>query len=200
MVEDWLYDFFGCDVDVNQSDIFLATQAAQWGADQELESVKEEIINQKWFADPTNRICQLYNSRRPPRLSDRALSELAAAVAGGNITPERGEIIKDAIVKLQSKVSDLEALQLKTTQYDSPHVATDKQILEIWHSYNTVDAGLRHVYNLGRSHSSVQVDDSFNVASDSGLKRIWNKYSGDIIDPLREIYDFGRNVGMNPLR
>jgi len=71
-----------------------------------------------------------------------------------------------------------------------PPVATDKEILKVWHKSNTVSRGLRDVYNLGRGEKT-----KIAAASDSQLHRIWIKYSGDIIDPLREIYDLGRCHG-----
>ena len=40
LVQQWLGDFFGCVVsgELSHSERFLATRAAQWGADQELEA------------------------------------------------------------------------------------------------------------------------------------------------------------------
>ena len=54
----------------------LATAAAQWGADQELEACCEYI--RQWFADPQYRIAELRNARRPkpPSLKESALNAL----------------------------------------------------------------------------------------------------------------------------
>ena len=54
---------------------FIATQAAQWGADQELEACKQLMHDQDWFMSPTLRMSQLHNARRPkpPSLAKRAL-------------------------------------------------------------------------------------------------------------------------------
>ena len=56
----------------------VAAKAAQWGADQELEAVEEEIIAQGWFANSVHRRAQLRAARRPkpPRLKEQALAAL----------------------------------------------------------------------------------------------------------------------------
>jgi hypothetical protein len=62
----------------------FATQAAQYGADQELEAIQKEIITQAWFADPGHRLAQLRAARRPkpPSLKERALQAWAAVETG----------------------------------------------------------------------------------------------------------------------
>jgi hypothetical protein len=59
-------------------ELFIAHQAAQWGADHELEAVEEEIITQGWFANSTHRRAQLRAARRPksPSLKEQALLQL----------------------------------------------------------------------------------------------------------------------------
>jgi hypothetical protein len=56
----------------------LCTKAAQWGADQELLAVEEEIIAQGWFANSVHRRAQLRAARRPkpPSLKEQALEAL----------------------------------------------------------------------------------------------------------------------------
>jgi hypothetical protein len=58
--------------------VYIATKAAQWGADQELLAVEEEIIAQGWFANSVHRRAQLRNARRPkpPSLKEQALETL----------------------------------------------------------------------------------------------------------------------------
>jgi hypothetical protein len=58
--------------------VYLATQAAQWGADQELEACKQYMHDQDWFMSPTLRMSQLHNARRPkpPSLKEQALEAL----------------------------------------------------------------------------------------------------------------------------
>ena len=79
----------------NLDAIQLAYQA---GADQELEACCE------WLQDPELNVdtYKLRAARRPKPISlkKQALSEVAAAVAGGNITPERGATIRLALEAL----------------------------------------------------------------------------------------------------
>ena len=81
----------------------LATQAAQWGADQELEACINYFheYDTSW-GENSELITGLRTARRPqpPSLKEQALAEVAGAVAGGNITPERGAIIRKALESL----------------------------------------------------------------------------------------------------
>ncbi len=81
----------------------IITIAAQWGADQELEACCD------WFQDFytletwMERDLKAFRAARrpkPPSLKKQALSEVVAAVAGGNITPERGATIRLALEAL----------------------------------------------------------------------------------------------------
>jgi hypothetical protein len=64
--------------DLEQFWRYIATQAAQWGADQELEACKQYMHDQDWFMSPTLRMAQLHNARRPkpPSLKEQALNDL----------------------------------------------------------------------------------------------------------------------------
>jgi hypothetical protein len=79
---------------------FVAIEAARWGADQELEACVEWVGSMfhgyKTWDD------ELRAARRPklPSLKERALSEIADAVAEGNMTPERGATIRLALEAL----------------------------------------------------------------------------------------------------
>jgi hypothetical protein len=78
-------------------------EAARWGADQELEACCEWF--REFYKTESWGKCDLEHFRaarrpKPPSLKERALSETAAAVAGGNITPERGAIIRLALEEL----------------------------------------------------------------------------------------------------
>ena len=83
---------------------YVGRNAAQWGADQELEACEKWLEDQLCMPKPARDdvISKLRAARRPkpPSLKERALSETAAAVAGGNITPERGAIIRLALKAL----------------------------------------------------------------------------------------------------
>lgn len=86
----------------------LLTAAYQAGADHELEACLDEIykgVGLRIIDHGSHRelLCSdLRAARRPkpPSLKAQALSEVAAAVAGGNITPERGAKIRLALEKL----------------------------------------------------------------------------------------------------
>jgi hypothetical protein len=76
LVRQWLGNFFGCTVtgELSGSECYLATQAAHWGADQELEACCEWLINNqnpRWAA-------ALQKARRPkpPSRKQRALDAL----------------------------------------------------------------------------------------------------------------------------
>ena len=80
---------------------YVSEKAAQWGADQELEACCEWLEkNQgpnRWEIPASLRAAR---RPKPPSLKKQALSEVAAAVAGGNITPERGDTIRLALEQL----------------------------------------------------------------------------------------------------
>jgi hypothetical protein len=67
LVQKWLGDFFGCTPDPELSDAerFLATRAAQYGADQELEACCEWVKGRDWTWTPAD----LRAARRPKPLS-----------------------------------------------------------------------------------------------------------------------------------
>jgi hypothetical protein len=76
LVQQWLGNHFGTTVSGEVSDVELAiaTQAAQWGADQELEASLEWLVR-KGYLDARR---SLPNARRPkpPSLKEQALKEL----------------------------------------------------------------------------------------------------------------------------
>jgi len=80
----------------------IATRAAQWGADQELRACCDAIylLEDRPLSGGTAE--WLRTTRRPKPLSqkEQALSEVAAAVAAGEISPERGSIIRLALEQL----------------------------------------------------------------------------------------------------
>ena len=77
----------------------ICTAAARWGADQELEACYQWVTHE--LNMPGSAIC-LREDRRPklPSLKEQALNEVAGAVAGGGITPERGALIRLALEQL----------------------------------------------------------------------------------------------------
>ena len=67
------------------------------GADQELEACCAWLNKSTVGMDELLRVAR---RPKPPTLKTQALSEVAAAVAGGNITPERGATIRLALEAL----------------------------------------------------------------------------------------------------
>lgn len=101
LVQQWLGTYFGTTVtgEVSKLELALATQAAQWGADQELEACCDWVSWWRCMVGGNRPEVGLRAFRRPkpPTLKEQALAEVASAVAGGNITPEQGAIIRLAL-------------------------------------------------------------------------------------------------------
>jgi hypothetical protein len=86
LVQQWEEDWHHSKVKHIEFEPYIAAQAAQWGADTELEAIQKEIITQAWFADPRHRLAQLRAARRPkpPSLKELALEALDQADKGLN--------------------------------------------------------------------------------------------------------------------
>jgi hypothetical protein len=82
----------------------ICAKAAQWGADQELEACCEWLGDAPVVYNDNDDLHPgsfLRDARRPaPTLQELALLEVAAAVLGGNITPECGATIRRALEQL----------------------------------------------------------------------------------------------------
>ena len=82
LINQWLGEFFGCTVNggIADSDRYLATKAARWGADQELEACVE------WLQDPDLNVdtYKLRAARRPkpPSLKKQACDALDTYIYG----------------------------------------------------------------------------------------------------------------------
>ena len=76
LVQQWLGELYGRVVVPREASIHVATQAARWGADQELEASLEWLVQEAYIDAP----CRLRAARRPkpPSLKELALAELAA--------------------------------------------------------------------------------------------------------------------------
>jgi hypothetical protein len=81
---------------------YMIDRAAQWGADQELLAVEEEIIAQGWFANSTHRRAQLRAARRPkpPTLKEQALKALTAIHSTFHVYELDANIIRRALEAL----------------------------------------------------------------------------------------------------
>ena len=81
LVTQWMAEFYGAVIAPGEVTTDIATRAAQWGADQELEACCEWIPKwTPWDAD------QLRAARRPkpPSLKTQALDALHAVATGAN--------------------------------------------------------------------------------------------------------------------
>jgi hypothetical protein len=80
LVQDWLVDGVGKPSLVN----YLATEAAQWGADQELKACCEWLVSEGWFKYEHEAVEDLRTARRPKPLSlkERALQAWVCVEAG----------------------------------------------------------------------------------------------------------------------
>jgi hypothetical protein len=100
LVLQWIGEFFGCTAggELSDSERFLTTRAAQWGADQELEACCE------WMADetPTNYINALRAARRSksPSLKEQALDDLHIAFDRGCLSERQADTIRHALEQL----------------------------------------------------------------------------------------------------
>jgi hypothetical protein len=89
LVQQWIAEIWheGTPIQVAQSDLHLAARSAQWGADQELEACRMEILAGKGvfhIEETSDRVCladDLCAARRPkpPSLKEQALKTLEEA-------------------------------------------------------------------------------------------------------------------------
>ena len=80
LLQQWASEFYGTAIAPGEASIAVATQAARWGADQELDACCEWLVVDDWKNVSEN----LRAARRPkpPSLKERALQAWAAVEAG----------------------------------------------------------------------------------------------------------------------
>ena len=100
LVEQWTQEWL--DSNWIGKNTYIATQAARWGADQELEAVEEELITQGWFANSAHRLAQLRAARRPkpPSLKEQALQILDVTQKGWGLAEVDLDTIRRALEAL----------------------------------------------------------------------------------------------------
>jgi len=78
LVKQWLGTYFGTTItgEVSDVELTLATQAARWGADQELEACCEWFLLEGWHPDHPNKL-RAARRPKPPSLKEQALQALA---------------------------------------------------------------------------------------------------------------------------
>lgn len=92
---DTIYQQTECD---DQRDLYVATQAARWGADQELEACceYEATVYSTDCADGLRR----HRRPEPPSLKGKALDELQFSFSRGYLKKEAAETIRRALESL----------------------------------------------------------------------------------------------------
>jgi hypothetical protein len=88
LVREWNQDAIGTHFEPYGYSEFIATRAAQWGADTELEAVIEWMTRMGYWGDDGKAIPALRTARRPkpPSLKEQALDALAHIATGPNPT------------------------------------------------------------------------------------------------------------------
>jgi len=90
LVQQWVAEIWheGTPVRVSLSDEHIATRAAQWGADRELEACCEWLVSEGWFKYEHEAVEDLRAARRPkpPSLKEQALDALTLLCKGPDAT------------------------------------------------------------------------------------------------------------------
>jgi hypothetical protein len=101
LVQQWASEFYGTTIAHPEAAIYVATQAAQWGADQELEAMLAEL---KALHLPDDYVvaAKLRAARRPkpPSLKEEALKALTAIEGDFNTVGDRADTIRRALEAL----------------------------------------------------------------------------------------------------
>ena len=105
LVQQWLGIYFGTTVtgEVSGVELALATQAARWGSDQELEACCAEVA---WLeSSETAKRMRERRRPKPPTLKEQALAALHAVATGANDTREQHQDL-DTIRKALEQLND----------------------------------------------------------------------------------------------
>ena len=103
LVREWLGEQYGVPTAPGEATSHVATQAAQWGADMELEACCEWFANDV-VSEVVSVVAELRAARRPkpPSLKEQALKliETYECPGGVKLTPEQCDTIRRAIEQL----------------------------------------------------------------------------------------------------
>jgi hypothetical protein len=98
LVLQWIGEFFGCTAggELSDSERFLTTRAAQWGADQELEACCEWFVRDWTDVETADK---LRTARRPKPLTvkQRAQRNLVNMINNGHLSPDLAELFTAAV-------------------------------------------------------------------------------------------------------
>jgi hypothetical protein len=79
---------------------FIATRAAQWGADQELEACCEWVKSKHWIEPEFAGELRAARRPKPPSLKEQALDELCISFDRGYLKKEAADTIRRALEQL----------------------------------------------------------------------------------------------------
>ena len=99
LVAEWLKQFYGPATRLGtlapgEASLHVATAAAQWGADQELEACCAEV---SWFTADKLRAAR---RPKPQSLKEQALLAIDVAVADGRLSPDVSKVVRRALEAL----------------------------------------------------------------------------------------------------
>jgi hypothetical protein len=97
LVVEWADTIYQQTGDDDQRDFYVATRAAQWGADQELEACCE-LLRQKGV--PAWSLLRLHRRDKSPNLKEQALDELHISFDRGYLKKEAADTIRRALEQL----------------------------------------------------------------------------------------------------
>ena len=106
LVEQWSATVYQVTGDDDERDSYIATQAARWGADQELEACCEWLANARnhtlSWNEATNYSANLHHARRPkpPSLKEQALDMLSHRNDGWAPSAKDWDTIRRALQEL----------------------------------------------------------------------------------------------------
>jgi hypothetical protein len=99
LIEGWVSDFFGAPLTPGEGSIDLATRAAQWGADQELEACCEWINSFQNKFVHAHDLC-LVRRPKPPSLKEQALIHFDSYAASFETSGGDSALIRRALEQL----------------------------------------------------------------------------------------------------
>lgn len=97
LVQEWVSEYASHRPDQPEQ-VYVATRAAQWGADQELDACCE-LIEQKGFLPCS--LLRLHRRPKPPSLKEQALALVEQHEDGWRPSPKDWDTIRRALERLQ---------------------------------------------------------------------------------------------------
>ena len=98
LVQEWWTEFERTESDTD-SLVFIATQAARWGSDQELKACYEWVVRD-WTDIQSADMLLAVRRPKPPSLKEQALLAIDVAVADGRLSPDVSNVVRRALEQL----------------------------------------------------------------------------------------------------